>query len=71
MFHAQVFAVIARVESPEIHDLIAMGIDDFDGLALGQVVGFAGTGGNEMAHQWKITDLRSFCKPKEKGAAAP
>ena len=48
MFHAQVFAQIPGIEGPEIDHLIAMGVDDLDGLALAHANGLAAAGRNGL-----------------------
>ncbi len=46
LFHAHIFAQISSVKRPEIHHLIAMGVDNLNRLAFGEAGSLATAGGN-------------------------
>ncbi len=43
--HGEVFGRVGRVEGPEVDDLAAVGVCDFEGLVLAEEEGGAGAGG--------------------------
>lgn len=46
--HGEVFGWVRRIECPEIDDLAAMGVDDFDDLVLFEEEGGAAAGGESL-----------------------